>query len=135
MKIATLVPYYFVWHYTLALKNLIEIWGNFVWFVFNFFSFKVLLRTLFSPYKRLTEKYQGGLDFEKFMESIVVNSLMRLIGFIMRAVVLIVGTVGVLLTFICGAISIALWLVLPFLLLFIFTAGLIAIVSNQQFQI
>lgn len=135
MKIATLVPYYFVWHYTLALKNLIKIWGNFVWFVYNYFSFKVLLRTLFSPYKRLTERYHGGLDIEQLMESIVVNALMRLIGFSIRIVVLLIGAIGVVLTFVAGTIFLAIWFLLPFVLLFMFIAGIVSVVLNQELKL
>lgn len=135
MKFITLVPYYFVWHYTRAVRDLIEIGANFVWFIYNYFSIKVLFSTLFAPYKRLTEKYRGGLDIEKFLESIVVNLLMRIIGFVMRTAVLVVGLIAILVTFVAGAVLIVVWLLLPIILLIMFTFGLLAIISNQQLEI
>jgi hypothetical protein len=132
MKLFSLVPYYFVWHYTLAIKNLFGICGNFIWFLYNFFSFKVLLQTLFSPYKRLTERYNGGLDIEQLLEVIVINILMRLVGFIARSIVLIIGFVVFILALLLIGVGIFVWLLLPFILLFMFFSGLIALVINKQ---
>jgi hypothetical protein len=132
MKFFSLVPYYFTWHYTLAIKNLFHICLNFIWFIWNFFSFKILLKTLFTPYKRLTEHYNGGLDIERFLETIVVNLLMRIVGFIARSVVLILGLISLVIVSISSVFVLFIWLLLPFILLFFFVSGLIAIVLNKK---
>jgi hypothetical protein len=131
MKFISLVPYYFVWHYTLAIKNVLDICANFIWFTWNFFSFKILILTLFSPYKRLTERYNGGLDLEQLMEALVINTLMRFIGFIARTFVLITGLVAMVLVLLFASLAILIWLALPFVLILFFVAGSISIVFNK----
>jgi len=132
MKLISIVPYFFVWHYSIALANFVVIWKNFFWFVFNYFSFVILLRTLFAPYKRLTEKYKGGLDITNFLESIFINFLMRIIGFLMRIGVLVLGVMALFGLFVLGLLALFVWITLPFLLIFIFFAGLFAIFGENR---
>ena len=135
MKLLSVVPYLFVWHYTTALTHFLILWKDFFWFVTNYFSFKVLFRTLFAPYKRLTEKYKGGLDIGDFFESIVINTLMRFIGFGIRVIVISLGILALLGVFVIGLISLVVWLVLPFLLVFIFFTGLFAVFGKNKLTI
>ena len=51
---------YVKWHYSQGLRELFGVSGNFLWFVSNFFSFKLFIKTLFAPWKRLGENYEGG---------------------------------------------------------------------------
>lgn len=132
MKVLMLIPYYLSWHYTRGLRNFWGICTNFLWFATNFFSFSVLLRTLFSPYKKLTEKYRGGLDIEKFMESVIVNTMMRIVGFVLRVFVLISGFFAVALLIVIEAAVLVLWLFIPFIIIFFFMIGIIAIFVNGK---
>lgn len=115
-----LVPYYISWHYTLGIKNLFGIWINFLIFSLNFFSIKNLLLTLFSPFQRLQERYKGGWNPEDFLATIVVNLMMRLIGFLVRIFTIILGLLFVLLVFISGLFVVVLWMILPVVLVYIF---------------
>ena len=88
---------YVKWHYGRGLRELFGVAGNFLWFVTNFFSFKLLLKTLFSPWKRLGENYEGGFNLGAFASTFIVNGLMRTFGFITRLLVLLVGFVSYIL--------------------------------------
>jgi len=129
MRLLTLIPYYLAWHYTRAIADLISIWGNLIWFTTNHFSFGVLFRTLFSPFKRLNEKYPGGINFGKLFEVVVINILMRIVGFCLRIVVILVGLAALIVVIGLGLVSLVIWIIAPFLIVFLFIAGLIAIIK------
>ncbi len=131
MRFFTLLPYYLVWHYTNGILNYLEIWGNFIWFSYNYFSFRALLRTLFAPYKRLLEKNTRGFDPGQFFSDLIVNTLMRIIGFGMRSIVIVIGAIVTTIVVIVGLGLFIIWLVLPILIGFFFIAGLIAISKSK----
>jgi len=108
-----LVLAYLKWHYGRGLKELFGVFGNFLWFVSNFFSFKLLLKTLFAPWKRLGESYGSIFDFENFASSFVINLLMRLVGFITKTIVIIVGAVAYVFTCLLLFLAIIFWILAP----------------------
>jgi len=120
-------PYYLAWHYTNAIKDFFGIWGNMIWFTYQYFSIPILLRTLFSPFKRLKEYSKGGLDMGSFLESLAVNLIMRIVGFILRSMVIAIGLTVLIFSIIIGIAVFFLWLVLPFLIVFLLVTGLIGI--------
>ncbi|MCB9806073.1 hypothetical protein H6775_02845 [Candidatus Nomurabacteria bacterium] len=127
MKVFLIYPYYLSWHYTRGIKNLLEIWQDFLWFMMSFFSIGTLTRTLFSPFQRLQEHYKGGLDIENFFSVLAVNTIMRLVGFVTRIIIIALGIVMFLLTLITGVIFFIIWLVLPVLMIFILVIALKAL--------
>lgn len=104
---------YIKWHYGQGLRELFGVAGNFLWFVANFFSFKLLLRTLFSPWKRLGEHYAGGFNLEALASAIVVNSLMRAVGFVTRIVVLSIGFISYILVAVFSFFILMVWVLAP----------------------
>jgi hypothetical protein len=108
---------YVKWHYGRGLKELFGVAQNFLWFIANFFSFKLLLKTLFAPWKRLGERYEGGFDFGAFASTFIINSLMRIVGFITKIVVLFVGFASYILIFIFSFFVFIIWVFAPFILL------------------
>jgi hypothetical protein len=108
---------YIKWHYSQGLREFFGVTGNFLWFVANFFSFKLLLRTLFAPWRRLGEHYEGGLDLSAFASVIIVNSLMRIFGFFTKMIVLLIGFVAYLLVIIFSFFIFFIWLLAPAILL------------------
>lgn len=127
MNIFLLVPHYIVWHYTQAISNLFAIWGNLIWFLYNFFSIKLLFQTLLSPFERLTEESKGGLDIESFFSALIVNTLMRIVGFFVRSIVIIIGLLSILLLFLGGLFLFIIWLFIPFLILLFFVLGVLSL--------
>jgi hypothetical protein len=108
---------YVKWHYGRGLRELFGVAGNFLWFVFHFFSFKLLTKTLFAPWKRLGENYEGGLDLSALASSLIVNALMRAVGFVTRIVVLLVGLVSYILTLVFSFFIFVIWVLAPAILL------------------
>jgi hypothetical protein len=108
---------YIKWHYGQGLRELFGVAGNFLWFVANFFSFKLLLKTWFAPWKRLGEKYGGGLDLGAWASSVIVNALMRAVGFVTKTVVLLVGLVSYVLVLIFSFFIFIIWILAPLILI------------------
>lgn len=125
-----LIPYYIAWHYTRAIKNFITIWGNLISLSFSFFSVATLFRTLFAPYKRMGEQYQGGFDLEDILGTAIVNTMMRIVGMVMRSILIIIGLVCTLGVIVLGLGAFIIWLVFPVLAPFLFFAGLISILTT-----
>lgn len=125
MQIATLVGNYFVWHYTRAYRELIHIEKNIFWFLFHFFSLPELTRTLFSPWKRLGENYGSIFDTEEFFAALVTNSLMRIVGIVMRAIIIGAGSIVLIIALVGSFIAAFVWTLLPLIIIFAFITGLV----------
>jgi len=108
---------YLRWHYDRGLREVFTVSGNFLWFIYHFFSFKLLLKTLFAPWKRLGEHYEGGLDLSAFASALLVNFLMRLVGFVTKVIVLFVGLVTYVLVLIFSFSIFVIWIFAPVILL------------------
>ena len=125
MNAIEFLPRYFFWHYTRAFKEIWGIWMNYLWFFNHFFSIPLLFRTLFSPWQRITEEYKKGLDIEDWAESFIVNVLMRIVGAVMRLVVICVGVLFLLITFIIGVLIFVVWPLFPLVVIFLIARGLL----------
>jgi len=108
---------YAKWHYGQGLRELFGVSHNFLWFIFHFFSFKLLLKTLFAPWKRLGEHYKGGLDLGAFASTLVVNGLMRIVGLVTKVFVLSVGFVSLVLVLVFSFFIFIIWILAPIILL------------------
>ncbi len=107
-------PSYLLWHYGRALTDFLEVWRNLFWFVGRFFSVGVLTRTLFAPWRRLSETYSGhGFDLEAIGGALIINVLMRIVGLVVRAITLLIALVVFLLLIFVGVIGFFVWLFLP----------------------
>ena len=124
MKFPILATKYLVWHYGEALTDWWRIVGNFIWFFFHMFSIGLLLRTLFSPFKRLQEeRKKGSWKFENWGGAIIINVLMRLVGFSVRTMFIVVGLIFIFFTAMVGAIAFVFWLILPLIVAFLLVFG------------
>ncbi len=123
MDIPLLFGSYLAWHYAEAPKDIARITGNYVWFFFNMFSVGLLLRTLFAPFKRIQEERRPGFDPGEFFSRIIVNLMTRLVGAVVRTLLIAVGCLLMALTFVAGAAVLVIWLFLPFLIVFLFSFG------------
>ena len=108
---------YIKWHYGQGLKEFFGVTRNFLWFVVHFFSFKLLLKTLFAPWKRLGENYEGIFDFGAFASTVIVNGLMRTVGFVTKIIVLSVGVISYVLVLVFAFFLFLIWILAPFILI------------------
>lgn len=132
MNFLLIFPHYISWHYTKAISDLVGLFKNFLWFIWNFFSIQLLLKTLFVPFKKLNVARTKRFDLEDFFSALVTNLLMRLVGFFVRGIFIIMGVFSLVLFIVAYAIFFILWLALPLLLLSMFVAGVIAILRIQN---
>lgn len=115
--------YYFTWHYTRAIADLLRIWSNFFWFFWHLFSIPLLLRTLLTPFHRLHETYRPGLRPEDWASAFIVNTLMRLVGMVVRLFTILIGLLFIALTLALGALMLAAWIAAPVLVVFLIGSG------------
>ena len=106
-----------IWQFWDVPKAILKGWGNFLYFNLNYFSVPLLLKTLFSPWRRY--KYSYGRTFEVWqnIEILVFNMMSRIIGAVLRIVLIILGLIIEVLIILIGAVIFIGWLFLPALLL------------------
>ena len=127
---AQLAFYFLRWHYTQGVIDLVNNIINLLWFVYNFFSIPLLLRTFFVPFHRLQETAVKGFNIEKWAEALLVTTLMRLVGALLRTFLIALGIVFLLAVFVGGSILLFVWLLLPVFLFFLVGLGLTLIVTQ-----
>lgn len=118
-----LLPEYAVWHYTKAWSDLFRIERNVIWFLDNFFSISLLFRTLLTPFRRLEERGAGKSKLEDLLAKLIINTLMRLIGFCVRFATIAAGMAVILATIVFFLAFDVLWFFLPVVVLFLFFYG------------
>lgn len=112
--------HYVWWHYTTAIVDLVRNYSNLAAFLRNFFSLTHLTRNLFAPWRRLGEEYpQGGFDLQAFFSTLIVNTLIRAVGFFIRFIFIIVGVLALLLSLFLFGVVLFVWLALPAILIFL----------------
>lgn len=117
---------YLAWHYSTALRQTLDVWRNFLWYVIELFSIPILMRTLFAPWKRITDSFSGG-GLEDYFGTIIFNVLSRIFGFIFRIPIIFVGLLCVALMAGGLVIFYILWLFFPLILIWLISYGLVFI--------
>jgi len=124
-----LIPFYAKWHYTEGFRDLYRNWRSFVLFVIHFFSLRLLFLTWLSPFGRLNEEYKKGFDLEGFLETLIVNTMMRLVGFVLRTFVIVSGLVSLVAVVLLGPVLFILWVFTPFIVLILLAESLVNLLS------
>lgn len=119
MRLIPMLIHYVWWHYTTAIADLVRNYFNLVTWLKNFFSLNHLTRNLFAPWKRLGEEYPGRFDIQVFLTALVVNTLMRLVGFIIRLFLLEIGLMAVMASVLVFVVVLFVWLTMPVILIFL----------------
>lgn len=118
---------YLLWHYVYAWADILRLYWNFSWFLWNFFSIPLLLGTLFSPWKRLhevkTKATAGALG------SFIINTILRFVGFIARLATIVVGLAALTMLLVLAVAFIVLWPLMPFMAVFFTIMGIVALFS------
>lgn len=114
---------WFFWHFYEMPKFLLGVWKNYILFALNYFSLPLLLKSFFSPWKKYRWNYPNIVNFGEFVGTFISNVFSRLLGALMRAVLIIVGIVFQVFVIFVGLIIFLLWLLVPFIMI----AGLLFI--------
>lgn len=115
---------YVTWLYSAGIKEYLIAWANFHWFLFHFFSIGILLRTLFVPWHRMREKGGRGLDIEGMLSRLAVNTILRVVGFVVRAALLAVGLISEIFLFAVAAPIFFVFILSPAAVPFLIISGL-----------
>lgn len=118
---------YFAWHYGRAFAEIWNTCTNYIWAVWHFFSVPLLFKTFFSPWRRMDVGYGKGFDIENFIGPFIVNSLMRIVGMVLRVIIILVGLFCAIILFLLGIIVTVAWIFLPVIIVWLFWQGLIRI--------
>ena len=115
---------YIFWHYTVAYVDQIYILKNYVWFLKRFFSIREVAKSLFSPWKRIQDD-KGSLlrDPENFFASLIVNTLMRIVGFFVRIILLSIALLSFILLLALAFVVMVTWAAIPLLAVYFFGKG------------
>ena len=127
MHFLYLMPFYLKWHYTEGFVDLSRNWKSLLAFVLYFFSLGLLFRTWLAPFGRLDEDYKKGLDPEVFFETLVVNTVMRVVGFVLKSIVMLMGFLALVLTSVLGLAGFFFWALAPLVILTVFILGAVNI--------
>ena len=125
MRSFILLPYYLKWHYGDALNNIMTITGNLVWFFWHFFSISILAKTLFTPWQKMHEDRPYGIEIGPILGTLIINSLMRIAGALIRLFMIVIGLVLIAATTVASAAFFLIWLSLPIVIPFSFVLGIV----------
>jgi len=106
------------WQFFDIPKNILKAWKNFLNFGFFYFSIPLLLKTLFSPWRRYVWFYPRGFDIGKYLEIWISNLMSRIIGAIMRIFLIIFGLIYEIFILLLGSFIFLIWFFLPLILIF-----------------
>jgi len=118
---------YLIWHFVDTPRAFARAWRNYLYFVLNYFSVPLLLKTFFSHWHRYASSYGKGFNPRRYVETFVLNAMSRVIGMILRSVFVTLGLAAEVFVFAIGLAILLLWIILPVLLVagFIFGVRLI----------
>lgn len=129
MLFLSIVHHYLLWHYSRAYLEIFHVWTNFLWFVSNFFSIVQLAKAWFAPFKRMVEGRGETWNFEDLAAFIVIGLISRIIGAILRTVVIGIGLLALLVTVGIGVVVLALWIVAPVLMFLLVAYGIVLLLT------
>jgi hypothetical protein len=116
MLFISVLHHYLLWHYGRAFAEIYHVWKNLFWFVINFFSLPQLIRSFFAPWKRMTEERGNSFSFEDLAGFIIVNLISRLIGMMLRTMVIVFGIASLLLLSLGIVLTYIFWVTAPIII-------------------
>jgi len=108
---------YLIWHFFDMPKNILRAWRDYLRFNLNYFSVPLLLKTLFSPWRKYQVSYGKGFDLGRYLEAFFSNLIFRIFGAIIRAFLIIIGILAEMVIVLGGVMAFFAWLALPALLI------------------
>lgn len=113
---------YISWHFSKAPLGIVKILCNYLFFCEHFFSIRLLLKTLFYPWKRQTFESGPGFSLGKYFEVVVSNLISRLLGAFIRLILIILGIITEIMLLVIGLLILVIFIFLPVITLPIYAA-------------
>ena len=108
---------YIEWHFVDQPKAILRAWKNFLLFNLNYWSIVLMLKTFFSPWRKYKYAREKGFDIKNYFEVLCFNVFSRIMGAIMRTILIIIGVLTEIFIFFAGIIVLLTWLFLPILII------------------
>ena len=108
---------YLLWHFIEAPKSILKGWGNYLKFGLNYFSVGLLFKTIFSPWRNYRWFYPKAFDIGKYFEVAFSNLISRVLGFLPRIILIVVGIIFEFLILFAGLFVFIIWFILPVFLI------------------
>ena len=121
---SNIIIQYLQWHFVEQPKAILRAWYNFLKFCLNYFSLPLLIKTLFSPWRKYKSSKGRRFDLKVYLNAVAFNAISRGIGAIMRSILIIIGITAEIFIFFAGIIIFVGWLILPALLVIGFFYGI-----------
>jgi len=105
---------FLAWHYSKGFEFYIHTLTNVIDGVIHNFSFPLLLKTLFAPWKRqVVIEDKPGFDIGRFFENLTFNLISRGVGFVVRIALIITGVVVLVTVALFGILGLLVWTIFP----------------------
>ena len=104
----------FSWWYGKGFIRRIQIIKNHLVVLTDFFSIKLLLSTLFAPFRQISANVVGTSLAEK-MRAVFDKLLSRIIGAVVRTFLIIIGLIAIFFQILLGAVILVFWFIIPIL--------------------
>jgi len=114
---AGIIPAWIEWHFFDVPKSILKTWRNFLVFNLNYFSIPLLIKTLFSPWRRYIWSYGRGFDLGRYVSTFFSNLISRFLGAFIRFILIFIGLFIEAFIFFAGIIVFLVWLILPLLII------------------
>jgi hypothetical protein len=108
---------WFAWHFYEMPKFLLLVWKNYILFALNYFSLTVLIKSFLSPWRKYRWNYPKGFNIAEFFNTFISNVFSRLLGALMRTVLIIVGIIFQVFVIFAGLIVFLAWILVPFIII------------------
>lgn len=112
------------WHFFEVPKKILKVSRNFLVFNFNYFSVFTLLKTLFAPWRRSKESYGRGFDLKRYAATFIGNMISRILGLIVRIVIIVIGLIVEVFIFLCSIIVFFSWIFAPLIIFILISLGI-----------
>lgn len=115
------------WHFVEVPGQIVAGWKNFLKFNLNYFSIGLLLKSLFSPWRADKGAYARGFDIKQYFNTFLGNMISRILGAIIRLVVIVAGLAFEFVIFWAGLFVLLFWIFLPIIVIlgFFYAIGLV----------
>jgi hypothetical protein len=105
------------WHFVEMPGFLFSVWKGYILFASNYFSLPILVKSLFSPWRKYRWNYPKGFDLGGFFSTLISNVFSRFLGALMRMALIVVGILFQIFVIFAGLIVFLLWLFIPFIIM------------------
>jgi len=123
-----IIGLWFFWYFFEIPKEILKGWKNFLLFGLNYFSIPLLLKTLFSHWKRYYWVRGRGFSIGEYFNVLLSNLMSRFLGALVRICLIIVGLAFEAFIVIAGLVIFFGWIFLLILLILGLVFGILLII-------